>query len=170
MKVQTPMTRSNSCSSGRGQQQWQGRHLGNFISRILYLGQHYRLASCSKSGFATGINDGFVLYRRRLPWHGAFMLAANFGFYTAFKPLPTRQRLPRASVPFDFGTPDGYVVLFESRLAEKPEQTLSRKSQHRSSHDQITHTTYDDYWKVRDLVSSPEEHQMRGDDCCGRLV
>src|SRR5215469_13649480 len=38
---------------------------------------------------------------------GAFMLDANFGFYVFFRPQdnPT---LPVRSVPFDFGTPNGY--------------------------------------------------------------
>src|SRR5438552_614784 len=39
---------------------------------------------------------------------GAFMLAANFGFYTSFKPFPEPALPPKVSVPFDFGTPDGY--------------------------------------------------------------
>src|SRR6266404_741849 len=39
---------------------------------------------------------------------GAFMLAANFGFYTSFKPFPEPAPPPKVSVPFDFGTPDGY--------------------------------------------------------------
>src|SRR5215471_12579232 len=38
---------------------------------------------------------------------GAFMLAANFGFYTAFKPF-AEPDTPKPSVPFSFATPDGY--------------------------------------------------------------
>src|SRR6476620_6945570 len=39
---------------------------------------------------------------------GAFMLAANFGFYASFKPQESPQLPPRAYVPFEYGTNDGY--------------------------------------------------------------
>ena len=39
---------------------------------------------------------------------GAFMLAANFGFYASFKPQDNPQLPPKTWVPFDFGTKDGY--------------------------------------------------------------
>ena len=41
--------------------------------------------------------------------NGAFMLAANFGFYTFFKPRPGEPRPPQPqSLRFDYGTPSGY--------------------------------------------------------------
>src|SRR5215510_15191871 len=40
---------------------------------------------------------------------GAFMLAANFDFYTLFKPFDEPALPPKVRVPFDFGTPDGYA-------------------------------------------------------------
>jgi uncharacterized protein len=80
---------------------------------------------------------------------GAFMLDANFGFYTFFRPQdnPTR---PRPSVPFDFGTPNGY----EFYLKAGPTSNLDKvylKGTNPLFNDQMYHTTYDDYWKVRDL-------------------
>jgi len=39
---------------------------------------------------------------------GAFMLAANFGFYASFKPQENPQLPPKNQAPFDFGTKDGY--------------------------------------------------------------
>src|SRR5438876_3154423 len=39
---------------------------------------------------------------------GAFMLAANFGFYSQFKPQENPQLPPKTSVPFDWGTKDAY--------------------------------------------------------------
>ncbi len=39
---------------------------------------------------------------------GAFMLAANFGFYSQFKPQENPQLPPKGSVPFDWGTKDAY--------------------------------------------------------------
>ncbi len=80
---------------------------------------------------------------------GAFMLAANFGFYTAFKPFP-EPAPPKASVPFDFGTPDGYAFYLQAGSLS----SLNKKSLKESNSlftDQIQHATYDDYWKARDL-------------------
>jgi hypothetical protein len=39
---------------------------------------------------------------------GAFMLAANFGFYAWFLPQQDPQLPPKTEVPFDFGTEDSY--------------------------------------------------------------
>ncbi len=79
---------------------------------------------------------------------GAFMLAANYGFYTAFKPQknPT---LPEKRVPYDFGTPDGYKYYLQAG----PTETLDKAFDGSNFlfHDQVVHTTYDEYWKKRDL-------------------
>lgn len=81
---------------------------------------------------------------------GAFMLAANFGFYTAFKPFPEPALPPKVSVPFDFGTPDGYEFFLRAGSL----RTLNKlylKESNPLFNDQMTHTTYDAYWKLRDL-------------------
>lgn len=80
---------------------------------------------------------------------GAFMLAANFGFYAFFRPQENPQ-LPTPSVPFDFGTKDGY----EFYLKVGPIGSLSKLLGSTSFlfDDQIHHDTYDDYWKVRNLA------------------
>ncbi len=80
---------------------------------------------------------------------GAFMLAANFGFYTFFKPLDHPQTPPK-TIPFDMGTPDGY----EFYLQATPTSTLDTKYLNSSNWllaDQIYHTTFDTYWQARDL-------------------
>jgi putative CocE/NonD family hydrolase len=81
---------------------------------------------------------------------GAFMLAANFGFYAFFKPQANPELPPKNRVPFDYGTPDGYQFYLDagslSHLAAKlsgdPLLWL----------DQVHHNTYDDYWKARNLA------------------
>jgi uncharacterized protein len=80
---------------------------------------------------------------------GAFMLAANFGFYAFFRPQENPQ-LPKPSVPFDFGTKDAY----EFYLKVGPIGNLSKLLGGTSFlfDDQIHHDTYDDYWKVRNLA------------------
>ncbi len=80
---------------------------------------------------------------------GAFMLAANFGFYAFFRPQENPQ-LPKPSVPFDFGTKDAY----EFYLKVGPIGNLSKLLSGDSAlfNDQLHHNTYDDYWKARNLA------------------
>jgi putative CocE/NonD family hydrolase len=81
---------------------------------------------------------------------GAFMLAANFGFYSAFKPFAEPAPPSTTPDPFDFGTPDGYAFYLRAGSTRE----LNRRYLHDANPlftDQMTHTTYDDYWKARDL-------------------
>lgn len=80
---------------------------------------------------------------------GAFMLAANFGFYAFFK-LQENPQLPQPSVPFDFGTKDGY----EFYLKVGPIGNLSKLLDGHSAlfDDQLHHDIYDNYWKIRNLA------------------
>ncbi|HKV91191.1 MAG TPA: CocE/NonD family hydrolase [Candidatus Angelobacter sp.] len=80
---------------------------------------------------------------------GAFMLAANFGFYTAFKPMAQPEPPPK-TIPFDFGTPDGYSFYLQAG----PTINLDKeylKGSNPLFNDQLLHTTYDAYWNARDL-------------------
>lgn len=81
---------------------------------------------------------------------GAFMLAANFGFYSAFKPQENPQLPPKAYVPFDWGTKDAY----EFYLNVGPLGNLRKYLEGKSAlwDDQVQHDTYDAYWKVRNLA------------------
>lgn len=82
---------------------------------------------------------------------GAFMLAANFGFYARFKPQPTPVLPPKnLFAPFDYGTTDGY----EFFLHLGPTSNANALYFHNDNwlwNDQLNHTTYDDYWKARNL-------------------
>src|SRR6202161_2824507 len=53
---------------------------------------------------------------------GAFMLEANFDFYSSFKPQDSPQPPPKTFVPFDYGTKDGY----EFYLKAGPTGNLSK--------------------------------------------
>ena len=82
--------------------------------------------------------------------NGAFMLAANFGFYTGFRPRPQPTLPPRGQVPFEYGTNDGYD--FYQRL--KPLRSAGPQffqEGHWLWEDQVRHDTYDAYWQARDL-------------------
>src|SRR5215831_17252402 len=81
---------------------------------------------------------------------GAFMLAANFGFYNFFKPFVEPALPPKFQVPFDFGTPDGYIFFLQAgSISELNKRYL--KEGNPLFTDQMTHATYDDYWNARDL-------------------
>jgi uncharacterized protein len=79
---------------------------------------------------------------------GAFMLSANYGFYVFFKPQknPT---LPEKRTPFDFGTPDSYKFYLKAGPTENLDKAFDGSNF--LFHDQLVHTTYDEYWKKRDL-------------------
>jgi putative CocE/NonD family hydrolase len=82
--------------------------------------------------------------------NGAFMLAANFGFYTFFKPFAQPAPPPKEFSFFDFGTPDGYEFYLRAGSLAKMNQTYLHDSNPLYT-DQMTHDVYDDYWKARDL-------------------
>ena len=84
---------------------------------------------------------------------GAFMLAANFGFYANFLPQknPVSAVDAEKVIPFDTGTPDDY----EFYLKAGPTENLALKylkNENWLFNDQLNHTTYDDYWKARNLA------------------
>jgi uncharacterized protein len=81
---------------------------------------------------------------------GAFMLAANFGFYTSFRPFAEPALPAKDSVPFDFGTPDGYEFFLHGGSIEDLNKRYLKESNPLFS-DQMAHATYDNYWKARDL-------------------
>ena len=81
---------------------------------------------------------------------GAFMLAANFGFYTAFKPMEKPAKPPKVHQPYDMGTPDGYAFYLNAGPTSNLEKTKLDGGNPLFA-DQLYHTTYDEYWKVRDL-------------------
>jgi len=81
---------------------------------------------------------------------GAFMLAANFGFYTFFK--PQENPTPPPVLPaFDYGTPSAYDFFLKlGSLANANARYFHNQSFLWS--DQVGHNTYDDYWKARTLA------------------
>jgi putative CocE/NonD family hydrolase len=90
------------------------------------------------------------LYRGDDAYHnGAFMLAANFGFYAFFTPQKNPE-LPKSEVPFDYGTPDGYEFYLNAGSIATLTSYLG--SNGALWEDQVGHDTYDNYWQVRNLA------------------
>jgi putative CocE/NonD family hydrolase len=81
---------------------------------------------------------------------GAFMLAANFGFYAFFTPQANPQLPVRNGSSFDYGTNDGYDFYLQAGSLANLGSRLKEGSQ--LWDDQIHHNTYDDYWKARNLA------------------
>ncbi len=81
---------------------------------------------------------------------GAFMLAANFGFYSSFTPMAEPAKPPKVHVPFDMGTPDGYAFYLKATPTSLLDTAVLRGSNPLFT-DQLNHDTYDGYWKARDL-------------------
>jgi putative CocE/NonD family hydrolase len=80
---------------------------------------------------------------------GAFMLSANFGFYTFFKPSHNPEK-PRQDAEFDFGTPDSYKFYLQAGNIANLDK-LYLKGSNWLFNDQAKHWTYDSYWQQRDL-------------------
>ena len=80
--------------------------------------------------------------------NGAFHLAANFGFYSAFKPRGPEPERPPRTIAFDYGTADQYdFYLRMGPLANANEKYL--KNQNSYWNDLLQHDTYDEFWQTR---------------------
>jgi putative CocE/NonD family hydrolase len=86
--------------------------------------------------------------------NGAFYLTANFGFYAFFGKKKTEPELPDPNARrFDFATRDGYQFFQQlGPLANANEKYFKQESPYWT--DLLAHTTYDDFWKARNLATS----------------
>ncbi|HBY61531.1 MAG TPA: X-Pro dipeptidyl-peptidase [Solibacterales bacterium] len=93
------------------------------------------------------------LYRGDDAYHnGAFLLAHNFGFYTAFVERKGGPAPPSAArVPFSYGTPDGYdFYLRTGPLANFNEKHLKFQNPYWNA--TLAHPNYDEFWQSRSLL------------------
>ncbi|MCH8618966.1 CocE/NonD family hydrolase [Undibacterium sp. TS12] len=82
---------------------------------------------------------------------GAFMLAANFGFYSSFTIEKNPTSLPKRWEEFDFGTSDGYQYFLKHMSLKNITAQLSDK-QRQLLMPTIEHNSYDDFWKRRNIA------------------
>ncbi len=115
-----------------------------FFTSASIIDSHPALKAASPQAPMTDLFKGDDAYHG-----GAFMLAANFGFYSQFKPQENPQ-LPKTSAPFDWGTKDGYEFFLNAGSLSNLGKYLEGKSA--LWDDQVQHNTYDDYWKARNLA------------------
>lgn len=84
---------------------------------------------------------------------GAFMLAANFGFYTGFKPQQAPVPPPKQWPQFDWGTLDGYEFYLQHGNLDALAQRLAKDGGPNPYFDvQIEHDRYDEFWKSRAIT------------------
>jgi len=83
--------------------------------------------------------------------NGAFMLGANFGFYSAFVARGPEPERPKPALRFDPGTPDMYDFFLHTPvpLAQMNATLFGGKAAY--FQEIVDHTTYDDFWKKRSL-------------------
>ncbi len=79
--------------------------------------------------------------------NGAFMLAANYGFYVNFVEQKTPTR-PVEEPDFDYGTPDGYEYYLKLGTLQRALDTVTGKTYFRAY---LDHPTYDEFWRARDI-------------------
>jgi putative CocE/NonD family hydrolase len=82
---------------------------------------------------------------------GAFMLAANFGFYAAFTEAPNPTPLPKTWADFDYGTTSGYDFFLKHLTLSNIAASMSAE-QRALFMPNIEHDTYDAWWKARAIA------------------
>jgi len=108
---------------------------------------HPALKACSPQAPVTDLYMGDDAYH-----NGAFMLAANFGFYAFFKPRAGLEFPPQHWRDFDYGTNDGYdFYLKMGPLSNAKKEYLKNSNWYWD--DQVQHSNYDDYWKARNIAA-----------------
>ncbi len=116
-----------------------------FYAAFALINAHPALKAVSPQAPMGDVGNGDDAYH-----NGAFYLAANFGFYTFFKPRPEPER-PKRGVPFDYGTPDEYdFYLRMGPLANA--NALYLHNQNAYWDDMLKHPNYDDFWQSRALA------------------
>jgi putative CocE/NonD family hydrolase len=116
-----------------------------FFTSASIIDSHPALKAASPQAPMTNLFMGDDAYHG-----GAFMLAANFGFYAFFKPQENPQLPPKTPVTFDYATNDGYDFYLSVGAIGSLSKLLEGKSA--LFDDQMKHNTFDDYWKARDLA------------------
>ncbi|MGE0042770.1 MAG: CocE/NonD family hydrolase [Vicinamibacterales bacterium] len=82
--------------------------------------------------------------------NGAFMLAANFGFYSNFRPRGPAPVEPSPTPRFDYGTPDGYAFYMGlGPLATVNERLLGGQGGY--FQEIVDHPNYDAFWQIRSI-------------------
>jgi putative CocE/NonD family hydrolase len=117
-----------------------------FYAAFGMINAHPALKAASPQAPMGDVGNGDDAYH-----NGAFYLAANFGFYTSFKPRGIEPERPAEHIRFDFGTPDEYdFYLRMGPLSNSNERYL--KNENPYWNDTLVHPNYDEFWSARALA------------------
>ncbi len=116
-----------------------------FFASASIIDSHPALKAASPQAPMTNLFMGDDAYHG-----GAFMLASNFGFYNFFTPQHNPQLPPKNYPDFDFGTKDAYEFFLKAGPLSNVRKSLDGKTA--LWDDQVSHDTFDEYWKARDLA------------------
>ncbi len=82
--------------------------------------------------------------------NGAFMLVANFGFFTQFV-KQNNPTMPAREKKFDYGTKDGYQFYLDlGNLDNADKRYFHNQNPYWTS--TMEHTTYDQFWQTRNIL------------------
>lgn len=123
---------------------WGNSYPGFFVSASI-IDSHPAIKAASPQAPVTDLYMGDDSYH-----NGAFMLAANYGFYTSFKQQDNPTVQPKKWEPFEYGTRDGYEYFLNLGTMANIVATVSKDAKSLLP-EQITHDTYDEYWKSRNI-------------------
>jgi putative CocE/NonD family hydrolase len=115
-----------------------------FFAAYGLMNSHPALKAVSPQAPMGDVGNGDDAYH-----NGAFHLAANFGFYSSFKPRGAEPERPSQQfVRFDYGTNDQYdFFLRMGPLSNANERYL--KNQNIYWNDILKHPSYDEFWQAR---------------------
>jgi uncharacterized protein len=125
---------------------WGNSYPGFFVSASI-IDSHPAIKAASPQAPVTD------LYMNDDSYHnGAFMLAANYGFYTSFKQQETPTVQPKKWEPYEYGTSDGYEYFLKLGTLSNIIKTLD-KDKASLFPDQAKRDTYEEYWKARNIAA-----------------
>lgn len=124
---------------------WGNSYPGFFASASI-IDSHPAIKAASPQAPMTDIYMGDDAYH-----NGAFMLAANYGFYTSFKQQETPTAPPRRWERYDYGTANGYDYFLKLGTLSNILATLE-KDKGSLLGPQARNDVYNDFWKSRNIA------------------
>ena len=116
-----------------------------FFAAAALIDAHPALVAASPQAPVIDYYQGDDVYH-----NGAFMLAHRFRFYMGFKARDEEPSKPKAALPFDYGTVDGYEFFLNMGALSNADEKYFKGTQPYWKMN-VEHTTYDDVWQSRAL-------------------
>ena len=117
-----------------------------FYAAFALINSHPALVAVSPQAPMGDVGNGDDSYH-----NGAFYLAANFGFYSSFKPRGNEPQRPKRALPFEYETSDEYAFYLNlGPLANANAKYLKNENPYWNH--LLEHPNYDDFWQSRALA------------------